>query len=511
MGRTSIIEHVAAAEASRIRRRSCTRRVSVACLTAALGLAFGSAAMAETAPDGASKSRMAQAKKKRRAPKVATGGNATAAAVAAPPALTTPPAVPLSPARFDKTLGLKGWNIPFPSFGDTITQDVGGWRSKLAEYGIGLIEYNATLGAVNMLDTPRSNRGTQAYWGQSPSVSDTSIIFMTVDMGHYGIPNGQFQVSGAITRSTWENYLPTNNTLNRLAYYQGLFDNRVELLIGYVGNGTAFVGPFVGGNLASPFGQSASIPYELGLSNTPAVAPTAQIKVNFTPNFYDQFAIQRSLPPTANSFLTNSQVNPTGFDFDVPGGKALYVNEAGYKRAAAPDNPYTWVRGGALYNTSQYVDYSRPGKTDTNTGAYFLADRQILQFDPSSPATAYRGLYAGVSAMWAAPSTNAITQYYEGRLYIISPFASRPKDQFGLVYNHQEFSPYLADMINRSSGLTGNFAQHFSNTITATYTYNVIPGLYLTGGVAYTDHPSLQFIKGEGSSLTFLGSIFSVF
>src|SRR5271168_4567855 len=49
-------------------------------------------------------------------------------------------AIAASPARFDKALGYKGWNFHFPSFGDSLLQDYGGWRSTLAQYGIGLLE-----------------------------------------------------------------------------------------------------------------------------------------------------------------------------------------------------------------------------------------------------------------------------------------------------------------------------------------------------------------------------------
>jgi porin len=492
----------------RQRSRLCSKRI--ACFAGIFGLALTNAALAETNTNDATRPQTAHLKKKKhRAAKVVQASEIqTKAPIGALPPSS---AVSTSPARFDKTLGLKGWDIPFPSFGDTITQDAGGWRSTLASYGIGFMEYNATVMAANMLNTPTSNKGQQAYWGQSPSIGDTSVMFMTVDLGHYGIPGGQLQASAAFSNSTWDSYLAQNATLNRLAYYQSLLDNKLELLVGFVGNGTAFVGPYVGGNLASPFGQSASIPFELGLSNTPAVAPTAQVKVNFTPNFYDQFAVQRSLSPTANSFLTNSQVNPTGFDFNVPGAKALYINEFGYKNAATPNDPYTWVRAGGIYNTSEYTDYSKPGATRTNSGAYILADRQLWEMDPSSPATAYRGLYAGGTFMWAAPETNVISQYYEGRLYVIGPFASRPKDQIGLVYTHSVFTSYLADLVNKTSALTGMFAQHDSTTITTTYTYNLSPGVYLTGGVAYTDHPSFEYIKNEGPSLSFLGAIFTVF
>src|SRR6266568_2379525 len=57
-----------------------------------------------------------------------------------------------SPADLDEVYGIKGWNVRY-SFGDTITQDHGGWRSRLASAGMGLIEYNITRFQDNVLDT----------------------------------------------------------------------------------------------------------------------------------------------------------------------------------------------------------------------------------------------------------------------------------------------------------------------------------------------------------------------
>src|SRR5947209_11180650 len=67
------------------------------------------------------------------------------------------PASQLSMAEMDKMSGVKGWNIGFPSFGDTLAQDYGGWRSSLASAGIGLIEYNSERFQANLLDTPRES------------------------------------------------------------------------------------------------------------------------------------------------------------------------------------------------------------------------------------------------------------------------------------------------------------------------------------------------------------------
>ncbi len=413
----------------------------------------------------------------------------------------------VSPARFDQNLGVKGWNIPFPSFGDSLLQDVGGFRTALANLGIGFLAYSLPQIATNLLNTPRQTNGSQVYWGQQFSAFIGTMVYLTVDAEHYGVPGGQLQLSWQFTFSSWQFFIPDTASLNRLAYYQSLFDKKIELLVGYMTNDTVFVGAFLGSNLASPFGPASSIPVELGLASPPAVAPSANIKLNLG-HFYNVFAVQRSLPPMGDPFVTNDQLNPTGFRFTVDRSKVLLVDEAGYKRLAAPNVPYCWIRLGALYNTSPYTDFSQPNETVTNFGAYVLVDRQVLQLDSSSPDTAYRGLYLGGSAEYGSPKANVISQYYEARAYILAPFRSRPKDQIGLVYIHQVFSHYLRDSLNRESSSTNRFAQSSSNTITPSYTGNVIPGLYATVALSYTDNPSFVFVKGEGHALTFLASLF---
>ena len=102
----------------------------------------------------------------------------------------------MSFAEMDKMSGVKGWNIGFPSFGDTLLQDYGGWRSSLASAGIGLIEYNSERFQVNLLDTPRESprfkpcyESSQVYWGQKPSFSNTTVIVLTYDLSRVGVPD----------------------------------------------------------------------------------------------------------------------------------------------------------------------------------------------------------------------------------------------------------------------------------------------------------------------------------
>jgi porin len=138
-----------------------------------------------------------------------------------------------------------------------------------------------------------------------------------------------------------------------------------------------------------------------------------------------------------------------------------------------------------------------------------LGDRQLSQVAPSSPNTAYRGLYAGFSAMYAPPETVIFSQSYEARLYTIGLFESRPTDMISLIYNRNEFSHYFANAMNASTssaavlGFAVPMAHRNSNTIGLGYLAHLMPGIYWNIGVSYTDHPSVTYFNGEGSSLIF--------
>ena len=90
------------------------------------------------------------------------------------------------------------------------------------------------------------------------------------------------------------------------------------------------------------------------------------------------------------------------------------INELGYRKEAAPGQLATWVRAAPMFNTSRYTDFAFGGRSTGNYGAYFLADQQFVQLAPMAGQAA-RGVYAGVSAMYAPPEFNRFSQYYELR------------------------------------------------------------------------------------------------
>jgi porin len=411
-------------------------------------------------------------------------------------------------AALDKRYGVHGWDIPFPSFGDTLLQDAGGIRTELAKYGIGYISWNTTLYALNMLPTPTSNKGTQAYWGQKSSVANSNNQWLTYDLSQFGIPDGQIVLGGVFVNSSWQPYLADTAQLARLAYYQTFLDKKLEMTVGILGNGASFIGAYVGGQVQSPFGPTASIPTELGIASSEVVQPTAWFNYHITNNWYDTFAVMRSISPTPSTFIDETTNNPTGFAFSEKGANAIYLNEVGYKQNPTADRLQTWVRAGAVYNSSLYHDYATGG-TSTKDGFYMLGDQQILQLAPGSAPG--RGLYVGGSAMYTPPETSIFSQYYEARLYGVGLFDARPRDFVSLVYSHNEISKFAANPINLAANLTGTFAQHYNNSLVASYTVRVTPGIYLTASVGYTDNPSFTFLPMEGSALNFLSSAFIAF
>ena len=443
-------------------------------------------------------------------------------------------------ARLDDVYGWRGWDIPFPSYGDTLLQDYGGWRSDLAKAGIGILGLSENVFSANVLDRPHNSptynpyyKTRQNYEGQRASYYNIERIFLTYDLGKIGIPGGQFQFAGAFARSTYQGFAPNQFGLNALAYYQTLFHKKIELRIGYYPAAYDFEGQFIGGNFASTTGIGGSIPVLLGLTASTSLSPTARITIHATKNLYEEFAVLRSDPvtgPTGNPFFDGVKQNPVGLKWSlksVPGTGTLYINEIGYKKEAAPGSMKVWIRAALLYNTSQFQDFSRLSDADGanarrkgSYGAYIFADRQLWQQAPDDAKTAYRGVYAGLTAEYAPARKVPVTQYYEGRVYWIGALDSRPEDMLSLVYYHQVNSRYLIDAVNQGSSNTGSYGWHRSDSTTVSYTAHVAKAVFGTMGLGYTNHPTPTYFgpsladtsqRREGDALNIDWSVVVVF
>ena len=401
-----------------------------------------------------------------------------------------------------EALRIKGLTIALPGPQDTIDPDFVGIRSSLAALGIGYIGYSSNNFFDNMLPAERTTFGQQVYSGQKPTFLTNNVMQFTYDLSRYGIPDGQIVVGGIYNYDTWDPGGPNALGLATLSYYQTFLNKQVELKVGYLSNYFEYSGPFPAGNLSSSiFGPSGSILVEAGLSAYAFTKPAVNIKVNGPDGLYNKFGVQVASNPDGP--LAEKAANPAGLDWATPNSGVLVIDEFGYRKEASPDQLATWVRAAPIINTSRYVDFEFGGRNTGNYAGYVLADQQFVQLAPAVGQAA-RGWYAGVSAMYAPPEFNRISQYYELRLYGIGLLPSRPADMISLVVSRNVFSNYVVDAVLQSGQLAhrGNFS------ITAAYSASIAPGIRAGIGLGYTNNPTpVIYTPQTGSDLNLLANV----
>jgi len=217
---------------------------------------------------------------------------------------------------------------------------------------------------------------------------------------------------------------------------------------------------------------------QAGLSYSLFGTPAANLRLNFGEASYVKFGVQRSIPP--GGARVELAHNGMGLRFSVPGAKALYIGEAGYKRSSAPGVRSLWLRAGGLYNTTDYRDYVTGGTHD-NWAIYAAADAQLTQPDAKMP---FRGLYLGASYNKATDRVNLYTDYYEARAYGIGLIPSRPFDLASLVVTYNGLGTPAVSALAQ-----GRPSDDHIVTIIGSYSLRLTNGLYVQPGVGYTINP----------------------
>lgn len=433
----------------------------------------------------------------------ASGGTVTAQ----PQALVTPPVAPDDEYSQYERLRVKGYVINVAAPADTVDRQAFGIRRALADQGIGYLIYTNSNFTDNVLEHqhPLNNeRANQVYAGQLPTYLTAAIVLVTYDLSRFGIPDGQIVVGGDFQTVNWEAFGPRTASLATASYYQTLFHKAVEIKIGWFPNTIEFLGTQVGGNLASGvFGFSATLLGEQGQNNYAAETPGLNIKLNLPDHFYDKFGVQRALSP--DGIVVEHQANPSAARFVIPNAGTLVMNEAGYRVAASPGVPQTWIRAAASWTNSNYRDLDRPDQRGgPSYGLFLLADRQLLQTS-SQLKTAAQGLYAGFSVEYVPPQFNRFSRYYEGRIYGVGLLPHRPLDLMSFVYNRNAYSALAVDQALAA----GEMAHSATNTYSLAYSAHLFHGFNLNLGLSYIDHPTpVVYNATTGHALsTYLGAV----
>jgi porin len=208
----------------------------------------------------------------------------------------------------------------------------------------------------------------------------------------------------------------------------------------------------------------------------PLTAPMANLKLRGPQHTYIKSGFQRSLDP--NGGPATEHRNNSGFRFGPKGDKLLVLEEAGYQRPGSATANQTWFRAGYLHNSTAYTNQATGKPQSGNHAAYALFDYQLRKPDPLQ---AYKGLYAGVSAMTVPSKFNPYDRYFEARLYQMAPFARRPGDVASLLSTYTGHSRYFTDPLVAA----GKPVWRNSGSLTGSYNIHIAPGNYLSVGLSY--------------------------
>lgn len=413
------------------------------------------------------------------------------------------PAAPLSDTdaeaakfkRFDE-LAEPGLTTLVPGSADSVLRDAGGFRSWLAERDIGLQARLTAVGVYNPLDTGQP-RNPQRYNGQRPTLQfQATNVIGTFGLRKIGLPNSRLIIGYNSQLTSFDPNGKNTVGVRNLAYYQSFADGAIELKFGIMPNYYEFVGLFAGGSPILSSGLTGLIPIQAGLSADPVSTPTANMTFHFKKGAYVKLGLQRSTPPAGTNYELEQR--KFGLAFTMKDAGPMGIAEIGVKRPSSKGGKQIWVRAGGMYNQSDYTRFDGRG-TAANQTLYGAADFQVTQPDITRPG---KGFYAGASAFWAPESVNTMTQFYEGRVYQIAPFEARPLDSAALRVGYTKYSP---DAI-RSNRLRGVHANDEQFSITGSYTFHVINGLYATPAAAYLKNPS--FIGRFKDALNLSGTLY---
>ncbi|MEW6346224.1 MAG: carbohydrate porin [Pseudomonadota bacterium] len=396
----------------------------------------------------------------------------------------------------------KGTEAPLASVCDSVSPDLGGFRPKMAEAGWMFQAGNLSTLTYDVLHP--SNSVPQSYVGQRPTYNQTTLAILTYDLSRIGFgQNAQLTVSGAWAEASYLGAGVRSAYFSGLSIQQEFLNRQVRVLYGFTTPSNDFYGSYLGTSIASSaLGPASSMFYEVGVPSIKP-APTFELRL-YTPDlrFYNHFAVTRSMSP--QGFQTDTDQNTIGLTINgVKGARALFMDELGYRVEAKPNQRTLWVRAGALYNTSDYLDYSVGRPTHGNSGFYFAFTKQFTQPDSFY---AYRGIYTDIKVDIADKSKNPFSRDITATLYSLGPFASRPYDMVSLGYTHQWISKDVQQYVLEA---TGAQAIQGSNTVSLSYAFHVMRGVYWTNSVSYTTQPVLApshpaaLLLSSGMTITF--------
>lgn len=361
---------------------------------------------------------------------------------------------------------------------ETMSPELGKWRARLADEGW-LIQGGSVIGGT--FDLLHHEAHPQLYIGQDPTYRANTYVTATYDLSRIGFAGvSQLVFNANVQWFSFRGENPNGFAINSLYVSQRFNDGREQVQYGFEELGNQFYGFSLGtSSTTSPAGVGSSIPYEVGFIFN-KTAPEANLRLaSPSRHFYERFGVTRSVDPEGPQADWDRN-NFWGLKWHIPGAGALYINELGYQRDAAPRQRMMWLRQGVIYNHSRFPDF-HGGYADNNYAYYLVGDYQLLQTDP---AQAFRGLYINVKTDYAPPDRNVYAADVGATFYFLGPFR-RADDAFALGYTFNR----LSRSFERQQRAGGTAAVDYSRNYSFSYVYRVARGVYLSNQLSYTVNP----------------------
>lgn len=392
------------------------------------------------------------------------------------------PDSPTAGARSIEDLNYLGGEASMPSFSDSVIDADSGFRRALFRKGVAFRLITGPQYTQNVLAAPVP-ADEQVYVGQRPFETMFAQPILAFDLRQLHLRHAQLYMGGAWNWVSWNPAGPKTLQLWALYFYKEIGNDRVEVKAGYIANNMNFVGLFVGGSTAAGSqGVYAVLPYEVGMSYFPMTAPSFNVRIRGPENTYLKTAAQRSFDP--NGGPREVARNHTGFRFIPHGDKLVLINEGGYQREASTKTHEAWLRGGVIYNTTDYKNEATGQMESGNYCGYALLDYQLVKSSTEHPK---QGIYAGGSFMTVPERMNAYSRYYEVRFYEEAPVRSRPDDLFSVVASRTGYSKIFTN--NYVS--EGKTVWRAGTTVTGSYAMHVARGNYVSLGLSYVAGPAI--------------------
>ncbi|WP_460138454.1 carbohydrate porin [Pseudomonas sp. H2_D07] len=391
-----------------------------------------------------------------------------------------------------------------------MTGDWGGERTKLIEQGIdikadyvGEMGYNAH-GGFNDDKTGRYSDqfglgvalDLQKLWGWD----NTQAKIQFTNRNGQNISNDRIGDPRAGTLSSSMEVYGRGHMVRLTQFWiqHQMFDNKLDVKLGYFGEGEDFnTFPCDFQNLSFCGSQVGN--YVNTWYNWPVSQAAIRVKYNITPELYAQIGAYNQNPSQlehGNGFKlsgsgTKGTVIPVELVWSPKVNNLPGEYRVGYYKSAAdaPDVREDVNGGNAVLTGADFRTRS------SKKGYWFVAQQQLTTHN----GDASRGLNIAVNATFHDKETNLVDNYQSLMLVYKGPFDARPKDDVGIGAARLHVNNDVkknAELLNAANGVSDYDNPLYTPIRETEYNFEINYGFHVTNWL--TVRPNLQYVVQPG-------------